>query len=240
MRLDAWLVDHGHFETRARAQAAVKAGLVAVDGATAAKPAQTVREGAAVSVSGDVHPWVSRGGVKLAAALDAFAVDPAGRVCLDLGASTGGFTDVVLTRGAGRVYAVDVGREQLHAKLRGDARVVALEGTHAKDLGAAQVPEPVSLLVCDVSFISLRKALPPALELTAPGADLVALVKPQFELGPARVGKGGLVMGDPADALADIGGWIDGLDGWATAGDMESPVKGGDGNTEYLLHARKA
>ena len=168
----------------------------------------TLAADAPLEVRGRDHPWVSRGGVKLAAALDHFAIDPAGLICLDVGASTGGFTDVLLSRGAARVYAVDVGSGQLAWKLRTDPRVVVLERTNVRELGAAQVPEPVDLVVCDVSFIGLALALPPALALTRPGARLVALIKPQFEAGREQVGKGGIVRDeavrrDVCDRIAD-------------------------------------
>lgn len=239
MRLDAYLVQCGLFDSRARAQAAIKAGRVRVNGAVAAKPAQNVAEGAAVDLAGDVHPWASRGGVKLDVALGAFGVDPAGRACLDLGASTGGFTDVLLARGAAKVYAVDVGTGQLRDRLRNDSRVVALERTHAKDLSRALVPDAVDLLVADVSFISLKKALPAALALAADTAQLVALVKPQFEAGRARIGKGGVVRGETRDIAEDLLAWIGGEPGWRGTRWIESPILGGDGNREYLMHAVK-
>jgi 23S rRNA (cytidine1920-2'-O)/16S rRNA (cytidine1409-2'-O)-methyltransferase len=242
MRLDAYLVQHGCFESRARAQAAVKAGLVRIGGAVATKPSASVPAGAEVNVDGDVHPYVSRGGVKLEAALCAFETDPAGKVCLDLGASTGGFTDVLLKRGAAKVYAVDVGTGQLHPSLLGDPRVVALERTHAKDLSRKLIPEAIDVLVCDVSFISLKKALPPAMALCAPGARLVALIKPQFEVGRSRIGKGGIVKLGYANSYGvceDICAWICEQEGWKAPTFMASPVAGGDGNKEFLLGAIK-
>ena len=239
MRLDQYLVLKGLAESRARAQAAIAAGLVTVDGAVAEKPAQKIGEGAAVAVAGAAHPYVSRGGVKLAAALDAFGIDPSGKTCLDLGASTGGFTDVLLRRGAAKIYAVDVGRGQLHEKIAGDPRVVNLEHTHAKDLSPQRVPEPVDVIVCDVSFISLKKALPFALMLAAPGARLAALVKPQFEVGPEGVGKGGLVKDGLAGPVADdMARWIK-TQGWDVIGVIDSPILGGDGNREFLIGATK-
>ncbi|MGE0409080.1 MAG: TlyA family RNA methyltransferase [Amphiplicatus sp.] len=240
-RLDRWLVESGAFPTRARAQAAVKAGLVRVEGVVADKSSALVADGAEVSIAGAAHPYVSRGGVKLAAALDAFVLEPAGAICLDLGASTGGFTDVLLRAGAAKVYAVDVGTGQLHPSLAADRRVVNLERTHAKDLGPALIPETIGLLVCDVSFIGLRKALPPAMALCGAGARLVALVKPQFELGPGRVGKGGLVAA-PASEIAALLGGIRAFfeaEGWRVAGLIDSPIAGGDGNREHLLGAIK-
>jgi 23S rRNA (cytidine1920-2'-O)/16S rRNA (cytidine1409-2'-O)-methyltransferase len=239
MRLDQYLVANGLAESRARAQEAIAAGLVTVDGAAATKPAQKIGEGVMVAVTGAAHPYVSRGGVKLAAALDAFDIDPAGAICLDLGASTGGFTDVLLRRGAAKIYAVDVGRGQLHVRVAGDPRVVNLEQTHAKDLSSALIPEPVSLIVCDVSFISLKKALPYALALAGPGALLAALVKPQFEVGPDGVGKGGLVKEGRAEPVAgDMARWVE-TQGWRVSGVIDSPIPGGDGNKEFLLGAAK-
>ncbi|MBI1365603.1 MAG: TlyA family rRNA (cytidine-2'-O)-methyltransferase [Alphaproteobacteria bacterium] len=242
MRLDMYLVENGHFPSRARAQAAVKAGLVCVNGVVAAKPSAPIAEHARVEVAGDAHDYVSRGGVKLDAALRAFEIDPAGKVCLDLGASTGGFTDVLLRGGAKKVYAVDVGTGQLHAALIEDARVVNLEKTHAKSLTRALVPEPIDLLVCDVSFIGLKKALPPAMALCAPGAILTALIKPQFELGPAHIGKGGIVKASP-EAIAALTDDIKDFcsaNGWKVLGLIDSPIEGGDGNREFLIGAIKS
>lgn len=240
-RLDAHLVATGAARSRERAREAVTAGLVTVNGRVARKAAQSVGPADAVVCAGEAHDYVGRGALKLAAALDGFGVDPGGLVCLDLGASTGGFTEVLLRRGAGRVYAVDVGHGQLAAEVAGDARVVNLERTHARELSAALVPEPVGLLVCDVSFISLTKALPAGFALCAPGAVCVALVKPQFELGPARLGKGGVVREAP-EALAgwlraEIVPWFEGR-GWSVFGTMPSPIAGGDGNAEFLVGAR--
>ncbi len=242
MRLDAYLVQQGLFESRARAQAAVKAGLVTIGGAVALKPSADVADGAAVSVAGDVHPYVSRGGLKLDAALRTFEIDPAGKICLDLGASTGGFTDVLLKAGAAKVYAVDVGTGQLHPSLADDRRVVSLEKTHAKNLSRALIPEPIEILVCDVSFISLKKVLPPAMALCAPGAKLVALIKPQFEVGRSRIGKGGIVKPGYANRYGvaeEISNWIREQSGWKTLGYVDSPIAGGDGNKELLLGAIK-
>ena len=184
------------------------------------------------------HPWVGRGALKLVHALDLWPIAVEGRVVLDVGASTGGFTEVCLARGAARVYAVDVGRGQLHASLAGDPRVVSLEATDARDLTAALIPQPPGLIVSDVSFISLTKALPAALALAEPGADLVALVKPQFEVGPGRVGKGGLVT-DPAaraEALAAVEAFV-AEQGWTVLATADSPIEGGDGSREFLLWA---
>jgi 23S rRNA (cytidine1920-2'-O)/16S rRNA (cytidine1409-2'-O)-methyltransferase len=234
-RADLVLVRRGLFESRARAQAAIAAGLVSADGAPVARPSDLIRPDADLAAE-PPHPWVSRGGVKLAAALDAFAIDPSGQICLDLGASTGGFTDVLLARGAARVYAVDVGRGQLHPRLAADPRVVAREATDARDLSPALVPEPIGLLVADVSFISLKRVLPPALPLLAPGAALAALIKPQFEAGRAALGKGGVVK-DPAVHAAvcrDIAEFVAGL-GFRVQGPIPSPIAGGEGNREFLI-----
>ncbi len=242
-RLDQYLMDAGRFQSRARAQAAIRAGLVRVGGVAAQKPSQKIALGAVVEIDGDVHPYVSRGGVKLAAALRAMEIDPAGKTCLDLGASTGGFSDVLLRRGAAKIYAVDVGTGQLERRIAADPRVVNLERTHAKDLSPALIAEPVELIVCDVSFISLKKALPPALALAAPGAQLAALVKPQFEVGRAQIGKGGIVkpgIENTVGVAQSIGEWIAAQPGWRWTGYMKSPISGGDGNSEFLLGAVKS
>src|SRR5262245_40292897 len=186
MRIDRLLVERGLFESRAKAQQAIAAGLVVADGVIVSKPADEVATDATVEAT-PAHPWVSRGGVKLAAALDHFGIDPAGCICLDVGASTGGFTQVLLTRGARRVYAVDVGRGQLHASLHGRPDVVAIEATDIRRLAPAQLEEPPSLVTVDVSFISLKLVLPAALALGGPAAEAVVLVKPQFEAGPDHV-----------------------------------------------------
>ena len=236
------LVEIGAFDSRARAQAAIKAGLVRVEGKTVDKPSQMIASNQAVESVGDVHPYVSRGGVKLAAALDAFDISPRDCVCLDLGASTGGFTDVLLRRGARRVYAVDVGAGQLHPAIRSDARVANLERTHAKTLTSDLVPAPIDLFVCDVSFISVKKVLRPALALAAPSACLAALIKPQFELGPAFIGKKGLVdaSGETIERLlTEIEEFLTTV-GWRTTGVIDSPIAGGDGNKEHLIGAVKA
>ncbi|MEM8986600.1 MAG: TlyA family RNA methyltransferase [Pseudomonadota bacterium] len=237
MRLDLHLVDKGVFESRARAQAAIKSGCVTVDGRIERKPSAAISSDMSIKAAAP-HPYVSRGGVKLAHALSHWNVDVANAVCLDLGASTGGFTEVLLMNGAAKVYAVDVGRGQLHEKLRGDARVISLEGVHAKDLSRDLAPDAVDVIVCDVSFISLRKALPQALVLAAPGAWLVALVKPQFEVGPGRIGKGGLVKGATDDVPVEIGRWLEDEAGWSVIGVCDSPIVGGDGNREHLIAAR--
>jgi len=237
-RLDRALVSQGFFDTRARAQAAIRAGLVKINDAPAAKPAQPVGAGDILGVDGAAHPFVSRGGVKLDHALRSLEVDPDGKICLDLGASTGGFTDVLLRAGARMVYAVDVGTGQLHRTLTDDPRVVNLEKTHARDLTPSLIETPVEIIVADVSFISLKKALPPALALAPPGARLVALVKPQFEVGRAQIGKGGIVKPgyENGEGLAEaMGAWIGNQQGWRFDGVIESPIAGGDGNREFLI-----
>ncbi|HYN38713.1 MAG TPA: TlyA family RNA methyltransferase [Rhodospirillales bacterium] len=241
MRLDQLLVERGLAESRARAQALIMAGLVFSAERRLDKPGTTLAADAPLEVRGRDHPWVSRGGVKLAAALDAFAIDPHGLICLDVGASTGGFTDVLLSRGAARVYAVDVGFGQLAWKLRTDPRVVVLERTNIRELGPAQIPEPVDLVVCDVSFISVTLALPAALARTRPGARLVALIKPQFEAGRDQVGKGGIVRDSAVRrAVCDrIERWLAQQPGWRVPGLIESPLAGADGNVEYLIGGQR-
>jgi 23S rRNA (cytidine1920-2'-O)/16S rRNA (cytidine1409-2'-O)-methyltransferase len=236
-RADAALVRRGLFSTRAQAQAAIAAGLVKADGASVTKPAQRLAATCRLEAQ-PAHPWVSRAGVKLAAALDAFAVDPAGRECLDIGASTGGFTQVLLARGAGRVTAVDVGRGQLHPSLAADPRVRSLEGQDARTLEAGQLPAPPALIVCDASFIGLAKVLARPLSLAAAQAELVALVKPQFDAGPEGVGRGGIAR-DPEGVAARVRTQIDGLSGFRVLAMIDSPIAGGDGNREFLLHARR-
>jgi len=241
MRADELLVARGLVESRARAQALIMAGLVFVAGRRVDKPGQTLAADSALEVKGRDHPWVSRGGVKLAHALDHFGIEPAGLVALDVGASTGGFTDVLLARGAAKVYAVDVGQGQLDWKLRQDERVVVLEKTNVRALTREHVPEPPRLIVCDVSFIGLEKALPAALALAAPGAYLVALIKPQFEVGKDQVGKGGVVR-DPTlhqAVCVRIAAWLNAQPDWRTLGITESPITGADGNKEFLIAARR-
>jgi 23S rRNA (cytidine1920-2'-O)/16S rRNA (cytidine1409-2'-O)-methyltransferase len=239
IRLDRALVLRGLAPTRARAQALIAAGAVTVDGHVAQRPAQGVGPQQAVAVTADPLPWVSRGALKLLHALDAFALSPEGAVALDLGASTGGFVEVLLARGAREVWAVDVGHGQLAPALRADPRVRALEGVNVRALASGDVPPP-AFVTADLSFISLTKALPPALGLAAPGAALVALVKPQFEVGRDKVGKGGVVR-DPAAiaaARAAVRACVEGA-GWRVTGETASPILGGDGNREFLLAARK-
>lgn len=239
-RLDQLLVERGLAESRAKAQALVLAGVVFSGERRLDKPGTAVAEETAIEVRGQPHPWVSRGGLKLAHALDHFALDPTGVVAVDVGASTGGFTDVLLARGAAKVYAVDVGHGQLAWKLRNDPRVVVLERTNARRLTAAEIPEAPGMVVCDASFIGLETVLPAALSLAKPDAILVALIKPQFEVGPARVGKGGVVR-DPAlheEVCARIVAWLPTL-GWTVSGVEPSPILGPEGNREFLIAARK-
>ena len=240
-RLDVALVERGLVESRAKAQALVMAGKVFSGERKLEKPGQPVAEDLALEVRGQEHPWVSRGGLKLEKGLTAFAIDVAGMVCLDVGASTGGFTDVLLTNGAAKVYAVDVGHGQLAWKLRSDDRVVVLERTNARYLDDEIIPDPIDLVVCDASFIGLETVLPAALELVRPGGFLVALIKPQFEVGKDRVGKGGVVR-DPAlheEVCARISNWLAQNLGWEVLGVAESPITGPEGNVEFLVGARK-
>nr|WP_313427086.1 TlyA family RNA methyltransferase [Brevundimonas diminuta] len=241
LRLDQLLVARGLAESRAKAKAAIEAGGVTVDGAPARAASQTINEDAVVTYV-DAFRWVGRGALKLERALDLWPVAVDSRVVLDVGASTGGFTEVCLDRGAARVFAVDVGTGQLHPKVAADPRVANLEKTDARDLTPAVITEAPSLIVCDVSFISLSKVLPTALDLATPGADLITLVKPQFEAdGPKAVGKKGVVK-DPeahAAAVAKVREWLD-ESGWTVREVADSPITGGDGNVEFLLWAQKA
>ncbi|NBS42322.1 MAG: TlyA family RNA methyltransferase [Acetobacteraceae bacterium] len=241
-RADLLLVALGLAESRAKAQALILAGKVFTDAKRVEKAGDLLPEGVPIEVRGQDHPWVSRGGLKLAHALTHFGLNPEGRICIDLGASTGGFTDVLLQHGAARVYAVDVGHGQLAWKLRQDPRVQVLEKTNARYLDASMIPEPIGALVCDASFIGLRTILPAPLTLCAPGAFAVALIKPQFEAGPGQVGKGGVVR-DPAlhhSICAMITDWWAGLAGWQVLGITESPITGPEGNKEFLIAARRA
>ena len=241
-RLDVALVERGLAETRAAAQRLVMAGLVFSGDKRLDKAGQAIGPDTALEVRGQPHPYVSRGGLKLERALDHFAIPVAGRVALDVGASTGGFTDCLLQRGTARVYAVDVGTNQLAWKLRSDPRVVSMEKTNIRDVTRALIPEPIALIVCDASFIGLRTALPAALALAAPGAHLVALIKPQFEVGKGRVGKGGIVR-EPElheEVCETISAWLGEQPGWKVLGVTESPITGADGNKEFLISARRA
>jgi 23S rRNA (cytidine1920-2'-O)/16S rRNA (cytidine1409-2'-O)-methyltransferase len=238
-RLDVLLVERGLMESRARARAAIEAGRVVVDGRVAEKAAEPVDDAAGI-VAAPAHPWVSRAALKLDHALGLWPIVVEGRTVLDIGASTGGFTEVCLARGAARVFAVDVGRGQLQAKLRGDPRVIDLQATDARALDLSLIPEAPALVVCDASFIGLAKVLPAALALAAPGADLVALVKPQFEVGPERVGKRGVVKDAAAQAEAlDAAKAFVASQDWRVMATAESPILGRDGNREYLLWASR-
>jgi 23S rRNA (cytidine1920-2'-O)/16S rRNA (cytidine1409-2'-O)-methyltransferase len=240
-RADVALVERGLVESRAKAQALILAGKVFSGTVRIDKAGQPVADGVALEVKGQEHPWVSRGGMKLAKALEAFGLSPEGCVCLDIGASTGGFTDVLLTHGAMRVHAVDVGHGQLAWKIRSDPRVVVHERTNARHLTAEAIGEPAQVLVCDASFIGLRTVLPAPLALCVPGAWAVALIKPQFEAGPGEVGSKGVVR-DPAvheRVCAEIREWWAGLPGWEVLGIAESPITGPEGNREFLIGARR-
>ncbi|MGK6321687.1 TlyA family RNA methyltransferase [Sphingomonas sp. DT-51] len=239
-RVDQMLVDRGLAESRTRAQALVMAGLVFAGERKVDKPGQTLADDVALEVRGRDHPWVSRGGVKLAHGLDHFGWDVTGAVAIDVGSSTGGFTDVLLTRGAARVYAVDSGTNQLAWKLRQDARVIVQEQTSARLLTAAHVPEPVDLVVCDASFIGLAKVLEVPLGFVRAGGRVLALIKPQFEAGRSEVGKGGVVR-DPAvhaRVCAEVVAWLE-AGGWQVEGVAESPITGPEGNVEFLVAAAR-
>ena len=240
IRADQLLVDRGLAESRTRAQALILAGLVYVGERKLAKAGDQLPSDAILDVRGRDHPWVSRGGIKLDHALTHFGWDVAGAVAIDVGSSTGGFTDVLLTRGAARVHAVDSGTNQLAWKLRQDDRVIVLEKTNARNLTASEIPEPVDLIVCDASFIGLAKVLDRPLTFAKPDARLVALIKPQFEAGREEVGKGGVVR-DPAvheRVCADARAWAEGK-GWHVVGVERSPITGPEGNVEFLLAATK-
>ena len=235
-RIDRLLVERGLFESRAKAQAAIEAGLVRAGERQVRKASEEIAVDASLRASA-AHPYVSRGGVKLAAALDHFSFDPKGRVCLDVGASTGGFTQVLLERGAALVYAVDVGRGQLHERLRARPEVVSLEKIDIRNISPARLGEPPDLVTIDVSFISLKLVLPAALALAKLPVQLVALIKPQFEAGRAQLKKG--IVHDPQIHSAvcdDIAAFVASL-GWRVLGIIPSPIAGGDGNAEFLLGA---
>jgi 23S rRNA (cytidine1920-2'-O)/16S rRNA (cytidine1409-2'-O)-methyltransferase len=240
-RADQLLVDRGLAQSRTRAQALILAGKVFSGERRIAKAGDTLAPDAALQVRGQDHPWVSRGGLKLAHALNHFGLSPEGRTCLDIGASTGGFTDVLLARGAARVHAVDVGHGQLAWTLRTDPRVVVHEKTNARYLARDIVADPIEAVVCDASFIGLATLLPAPLALCLPGAWAVALIKPQFEAGPHAVGSKGVVR-DPAVHAAvceRVRAWWAGLPGWRVLGIAESPITGPEGNREFLIAAVK-
>jgi len=239
-RADQMLMDRGLAESRAKAQALILAGLVFSGERKIEKAGQALPADAALEVRGREHPWVSRGGIKLAHALHRFGWDVTGAVALDVGSSTGGFTDVLLQRGAAKVYAIDVGTNQLAWSLRQDPRVIVHEKTNARYLTAETVPEPIDILVCDASFIALAKVLDTAVDLVRPGGRMIALVKPQFEAERGEIGKGGVVR-DPAvheRVCTAAAAWIEAR-GWTVEGIAESPITGPEGNREFLLAARK-
>ena len=239
-RADQLLVERGLVETRSRAQALILAGKVFSGERRIAKAGDLLADGTPLEVRGQDHPWVSRGGVKLAHGLAHFGYDPTGRICLDVGASTGGFTDVLLAHGATKVHAVDVGHGQLAWKLRQDSRVIVREKTNARYLDATVVPDPIGALVCDASFIGLATVLPAPLALCVPGAWAIVLIKPQFE-APGAAAKGKGVIRDPAvhqEVCARIVDWLGSLAGWIVDGVVESPITGPEGNREFLLGAR--
>ena len=238
-RADIFLVEQGYYESRARAQAAIKAGLVKVGGVRVKKPSEKLSPEAVIDAKAE-HPWVSRGGLKLVHALREFDVCSKGKLCLDVGASTGGFSQVLASKGARKIYAVDVGQGQLHPKLKNVPEIISMEQTDARALQAADFDGPPQLIVCDASFISAMKVLEVPLALAAPSAQLITLVKPQFEVGKAGIGRGGIVTSESLalQALSDVSAWVS-AKGWEVTATCLSPIKGGSGNTEYLLHARK-
>lgn len=240
MRADLYLIEQGRFETRAQAQAAIAAGRVRIGGVVIAKASQKVQPGAPIDAEA-AHPWVGRAALKLVAGLDHFGIDPAGRVGLDIGSSTGGFTEVLLSRGAAHVFAVDVGREQLHSRLRRDPRVTALEGQDARALTPEQVTLAPGLVVCDASFIGLAKVIERPLSMAAPGAEALLLFKPQFEVGRAHIGKGGVVKDDEAvhAALERFRIWLNTRTDFQVSGVTDSPITGSDGNREFLVAAKR-
>jgi 23S rRNA (cytidine1920-2'-O)/16S rRNA (cytidine1409-2'-O)-methyltransferase len=240
MRLDQMLVTRGLAPSRSRAQDLIKRGFVSVAGVRCDKPSYEAKDDVAIAISADAPSYVSRGAEKLLAALLHFELEVAGRVALDVGASTGGFTEVLLERGAARVYAVDVGTAQLHERLRSDPRVISIENADARALTAVDIPERAGAIVVDVSFISAIKVLPAVLPFAAPGAWLVVLVKPQFEAGRENIGSGGIVRDDAARRLAleGVREFLRAEPGWSIIGDLPSPILGGSGNAEFLLGAR--
>jgi 23S rRNA (cytidine1920-2'-O)/16S rRNA (cytidine1409-2'-O)-methyltransferase len=239
-RVDQMLVDRGLAESRTRAQALIMAGLVFAGTKKVEKPGQTLADDVVLDVRGRDHPWVSRGGIKLAHGLDYFGWDVAGAVAIDVGSSTGGFTDVMLSRGVSKVFAVDSGTNQLAWKLRQDPRVIVHEQTSARILTAAQITEPVDLIVCDASFIGLAKVLERPMAFAKPAARLMALVKPQFEGGREEVGKGGVVRDTYVRARVcnEVAAWLT-AQGWHVLGVVESPITGPEGNVEYLIAAER-
>ena len=242
IRLDQLLVERGLVESRSRAQAMIMAGNIYSQTKRLDKSGQQVKSDISIEVKGQDHPWVSRGGLKLEKGLKHFDISVQGKTCIDVGASTGGFTDVLLTNGAAKVFAVDVGQGQLAWKLRQDDRVVVMEKTNARHLTPEDITDPIDFIVCDASFIGLEVVLPATLNLAAPGAHLVALIKPQFEVGKGRVGKGGVVR-DPdlhQEVCDRIETWLNADPDWTVKGITESPIKGPEGNIEFLIFAVKA
>ncbi len=241
LRIDQYLVDHGLAESRTRAQDLIKARLVLINGRAAEKAGQLIAPESAVSLIGNDHPWVSRGGIKLAHALDVFGIDVSGKVAIDVGSSTGGFTDVLLQNGTVKVFAVDCGTNQLAQKLRQNPNVVMHEQTNARILTDAHITDPIDLIVCDASFISLSKVLERPMRFATQSAQLIALIKPQFEAGRAALGKGGVVR-DPAvhaRVCRDVSDWLVQA-GWHVRGLIESPITGPQGNIEFLIWASNA
>ena len=240
-RLDQLLVDRGLAKNRTRAQALVMAGLVSSNTRRLDKPGHSLNIDIPLSVKKSDHPWVSRGGVKLAHGLDYFSINPKGQVSLDIGASTGGFADVLLNGGAKRIYAVDVGYGQLAWNINQDERVIVMDKTNARYLSRDQIPDLIDLVVCDASFIGLEIILPAPLSLTAPKANLIALIKPQFEVGRGNVGRGGVVKNKclHEEVIERLQNWIKTQKNWSVLGVTESPLKGADGNTEFLIAASK-
>lgn len=242
LRLDQLLVDRGLIETRSRAQAMIMAGNVYSDTKRLDKAGQKVSADIPIELKGQDHPWVSRGGLKLVKGLDEFNIDVTGFIGIDVGSSTGGFTDVLLTRGADKVYSVDVGHGQLAWKLRSDDRVVVMERTNARHLTEEDIPDPIDIVVCDASFIGLQTVLPAAMDRVKAGGYLVALIKPQFEVGKGRVGKGGVVR-EPElhqEVCDKIEAWLTDLADWSVLGLTQSPIKGPEGNIEFLICAQKS
>ena len=236
IRLDLALEQRGLMPSRARARDAILRGTVTVNGAPARKPNQMVRSADALAIADPAAHYVSRAALKLVAGLEAAGIDPAGMTCLDVGASTGGFTQVLMERGAARIYAVDVGHDQLHPRLRGSARVVSMEGVNARDLTRETIPEPIDLLVSDISFVSVTKVLAAPLMLCGPDASAIILFKPQFEVGRAHIGKGGIVTDQNAiaAALAEVIAFVE-AQGFRHRHSVPSPIAGGDGNMETVL-----
>lgn len=242
VRLDQLLVDRGLSESKTKAQGLILSGNVHSENRKLDKPGMQVADDLEVVVKGQEHPWVSRGGMKLDKAISYFDIDASNKIAIDVGASTGGFTDVLLYNGAAKIYAVDVGHGQLAWKLRNDKRVVVLEKTNARNLNNELIPDAVDLIVCDASFISLKTVLSAALSLTKNAAELATLIKPQFEVGKGQLGRGGVVRDDMLhrQVCEEIHEWVDGLEGWNVKGITESPITGPKGNKEFLLYAVKS